>query len=83
MADKIWCLFSVENNYDQPANNLDAWWWNKPSIERLAAYLNCPLDQATDIQVVAIVDIWRGEGSEFGVGGTRFRLEEVPEGKVE
>jgi hypothetical protein len=32
---KIWCLFSVENHYDQPANNLVAAWADNPSIDAL------------------------------------------------
>lgn len=31
--DSIWCLFSIENNYDQPDNNLVMWWATKPSLD--------------------------------------------------
>lgn len=79
---KIWCLFTVENLYDQPDHNLHAWWPERPSLEKLAAFLGRPLDTASDEDVIAILDIWKGRGAKFYVGGTRYRLQEVAEGGV-
>lgn len=83
MADKrptIWCLFQVENNYDQPDNDLAAWWQEKPSVEKLAAYLAHPLDEANSEHIAVVVDIWRGTPGKFSEQGTLYRLEQV-EGK--
>lgn len=80
---KIWCLFSVENDYDQPEHNLRAWWDERPSIEKLADFFCCPLSSANDMDVVALVDIWKGNRAQLsGHGDTRWRLEEVAEGGV-
>lgn len=73
---KIWCLFSVENNYDQPDYNLVTWWAEKPSIERLAAFMRRPLGNNND-DTVAVVKLWSGERVRFETGGASYRLEEV------
>jgi hypothetical protein len=79
---KIWCLFSVASEYDQPRNNLAAWWQEKPSIEKLAAFLAKPLDKADDEDIAKIVDIWRGKPANLGYvsSPTEYRLEQVSEG---
>lgn len=82
MKAKIWCLFSVDANYDQPDNNLVAWWQEKPSIEKLAAFLSQPLDKADDETIAKVVDVWRGKRAHVGYADTEYRLEEVPEGGV-
>lgn len=77
----IWCLFSVDNNYDQPANNLVAFWPERPSIEALAKFLGYNLAQANDDTVVALVDVWKGKGASVAPSDTEFRLEEVQAGQ--
>lgn len=74
---KIWCLFSVENNYDQPDNNLVRWWSQKPTIETLAKFLACPMDKASNDDIVAVVDVWKGEGAR--IRDVNYRLQEVAE----
>ena len=82
MPDKIWCLFSRENLYDQPDNNLVRWWKEKPSIETLAKFLATPLDKGADEDIVKVVDIWRGKTVRLSViGDTDYRLQEVAEGE--
>lgn len=76
----IWCLFSVENNYDQPDNNLVRWWSSKPSIEELARFMGMPLDKTSDEGVVRIVNLWQGQQLTVH-GDTRYRLQEVKEGE--
>lgn len=82
MTNKIWCLFSIENNYDQPENNLVTWWSEKPTIERLAKYMCHPLDKSSDEDLMVTVAIWRGQGSQYHLGDTHYRLEEVEECKA-
>lgn len=78
---KIWCLFSIANNYDQPQNNLERWWSQKPSIEQLGKYMACPLDTADDEDVVKVVNLWQGQTVRFSHNDTDYRLEVVPEGE--
>lgn len=37
--NKIYCLFSVANLYDQPPHNLVAWWSNPPTVKDLIGVL--------------------------------------------
>ncbi len=76
---KIVCLFSVENNYDQPQNNLICWWREKPSIETLAKALDLRFPASSDSETLAIVKVWSGEGAR--IIETDYRLEEVEEGE--
>lgn len=79
---KIWCLFSVDCNYDQPDNNLVAWWQERPSIEKLANFLVVKLGQ-NDEETVNLVKIWGGGSEQLqSRGDTSYRLEEVAEGGV-
>lgn len=83
-ANTIWCLFSVDNNYDQPDNNLVRFWYNKPSIETLAKFMACPLDKATDEDITRVVQLWTGERvTGFSYDTTcQYRLQAVTEGKA-
>lgn len=80
---KVWMLFSVENLYDQPENNLVAWWKTKPTFDDLAKAVGwgqfpCNTDEGT----LYIVNLWQGADKKDKPGGTRYRLEEVEEGVV-
>ncbi len=77
----IWALFSIDNNYDQPENNLIAWWKEKPSFDSLAKGLGfsgfpCCEDEMT----LYVVNLWQGANKQIRPGGTEFRLEELEEG---
>jgi len=80
----IWCLFSEANNYDQPRNNLVAWWQEKPTIEALAKYMACPLDKADSDQILTVAMLWRGDEIQGFPHNeqTRYRLELHGEGGV-
>lgn len=80
-APKIWCLFSVDQNYDQPNNNLVAWWTEKPILEVLFSTLNVTMGERDDT-TVAVVKVWSGENVVVGFG-THYRLEHVSEGKLD
>jgi hypothetical protein len=81
---KIWCVFSVDNNYDQPDNNLVIWFNEKPTLDQLARTLTGKgLDELDEPNIVAIVGIWTGNSDgklPFGFD-TIYRLEEVEEGR--
>lgn len=80
---KIWCLFSVDNNYGQPNNNLVAWWQDKPSLDVFSNVLaGKPLNALDEANIVGIVTIWAGSGDTFPNGfDTSYRLEDVAEGR--
>lgn len=75
---KIWCLFSIKNDYDQPANNLVCWWSKKPSVEQFCAALGVKLGEDDETTVNA-VKIWAGQALQLQHAGTEYRLEEVKE----
>ena len=75
---EIWCLFSVHNNYDQPPNNLVAWWKEKPNFEILAKAIN--IEFKGDENILVVVKIHQGE--EQRISETDYRLEQIIEGKV-
>ena len=37
---KIWVLFVIYNNYDQPDHNLKAWWMDKPDVHKVVRTLH-------------------------------------------
>lgn len=80
---KIWALFSVENNYDQPDNNLVAWWTDKPSFDILAKAVGLagfPCD--SNDMTLYIVNLWQGIEGQIRQGETLYRLKEIKEGKL-
>lgn len=76
----IWCLFGVENNYDQPDNNLLVWWSEKPSIEKILHHFNLHWDSVSDENIVKMVELYRGE--HVRIDDTTYRIQIVEEGKV-
>lgn len=80
MTTQIWFLFSQVNDYNQPANVLVAWWQEKPSIETVAAALNCVFPADDDETTLAIVKIWSGE--ECRINNTDYTLRIVSGGVV-
>ena len=68
----IWCLFSIQNEYDQPDNNLVAWWFEKPEINIIRAIVDDKVD----------ISIFERPFRE-SYCGTKFRIEQLNEGKVE
>jgi hypothetical protein len=78
---KIWCLFSIENNYDQPSHNLEAWWVEKPTFEKIASVLNTSFPANNNDTTLGICNIWQGQ--EHRHNNTDYWLEEVEEGIIE
>jgi hypothetical protein len=76
----IWCIFSIENEYNQPMNNLYGWFPYKPSIVDLANVFGVNFENAKDEDIVNIVQLFRGE--EVRIDNTDFRLEQVTEGLI-
>lgn len=79
---KVWALFSVDlQKYDQPENNLEALFLNKPSLHQLSkAIYGGPLaEQITDENnvdsILWIVSLYKN--NEVNIPGTVYRIEEV------
>lgn len=76
--ETIYCLFGIDNNYDQPKNNLICAWTKKPSHDELKDILKSEYG-LTDKKVNDIRK--KGYQLQIETGGTAFRLEEVIIGK--
>ena len=75
---KICVLFSISNEYNQPENNLVAWWHTKPSFEMLAEAIGVMVDKEKgDSKVGSIL-----RGLEIRVDGANYRLRKIEEGKL-
>lgn len=74
----IWCLFSIANNYDQPENNLEAWWFNKPNTEEIAKIIGIVYDKEKGCKEAGMIL----NGRSVRWVGCDWRLEEVYEGKI-
>lgn len=77
---KIYCLFSIDNDYNQPPNNLVCFWKEKPSLERLGKILCNGFPAASDENTLKIVKIWQGESQR--IGNTDYWLNEREEGRA-
>ena len=71
---EIWCLFSIECKYDQPPNNLIAWWENVPTASQIAAASDLIEDQAETL----LKNYWLTYDIPCVV---EYRLEKCAEGK--
>ncbi|KGM36177.1 hypothetical protein [Inquilinus limosus] len=81
----IWALTSVANLYDQPPNNLVAWWSEKPTLDQVCDALGMgKFPPQTDQAVLQVVNIWSGKTERIGsdISGTDFSLSEIKEGKL-
>ncbi len=74
---KAWFLFSVDNNYDQPPNNMVCWWSEKPKLEEVAKAVDLDFPNGGDEAVLSVVNLWSGK--EVRILNTDYRLEEVME----
>ena len=72
-------LFSVDNNYDQPDNNLIALFKEKPSLPALSKALGLDFPSQDDKITLAIVNIWNSTDTTSGIriADTDYRLETI------
>ena len=79
--EKIWCLFSVENDYDQPDYNLITWWKDKPSYDLIGKALGMKdFTVLGDSAILTIVKL--ASGNRQRICNTDYFLEEIKEGQV-
>ena len=87
MQDSIWCLFSIANNYDQPDNNLVAWFKEKPTFEKLLeTFTNYFGDMKYwDTKSKKLIGMFLQEildGKEVRLNNEDIRLNAICEGEV-
>ena len=76
MSNKIWALFSIANEYDQPENNLEAWWYEKPTFNMIAKLFNITVDKKRGNSFIGKLL----KGQEIREGWYNYRLREIEEG---
>lgn len=76
---QIWVVFSIANLYDQPSNNLEAWWFSKPTFEQLVQVVSSPKD-SEDLQKKKVEALLKD--NILDLGGIEYRLELISEGMV-
>lgn len=74
---KVWAIFSIENDYNQPDNNLVVLYKNKPNFEQLFKRFSRQreLGELEEYEIVGIVGMLSGNTYDFC--GAEYRLEEV------
>lgn len=72
-------LFSIDNEYNQPDNNLVALFKEKPSLPTLAKAIGVDFPSTNDNITLAVVTIWSNIDTTGGIriGETDFRLETI------
>lgn len=74
---KVYAIFSIDNNYDQPENNLEILFQNKPNFESLRTFFfeQLSIDELRDSDIMFLVDLMRGKSVRLY--DTDYRIEEV------
>lgn len=74
---KVYAIFSIANNYDQPENNLEILFQNKPNFEGLRTFFfdQLSIDELRDSDIMFLVDLMRGKSVRLD--DTDYRIEEV------
>lgn len=80
MKNTIYCLFSIENDYNQPNNNLVSFWLTKPSLENLAKSLNFTFPTKDDEITIKLVHLWQGK--EIRLNNKDYRIQEIKEMQI-
>jgi len=74
----IWCLFSIYNEYNQPNDNLEAWWSQKHTFNMLSKVLNIKVDKEKGNKYIGQLL----KGQEVRMNNADYRLHTVKEGKL-
>ena len=74
---KVYAIFSIANNYEQPENNLEILFQNKPNFENLKTFFfdQLSIDELRDSDIMFLVDLMRGKSVRLVY--TEYRIEEV------
>ena len=74
---KVYAIFSIANNYEQPENNLEILFQNKPNFENLKTFFfdQLSIDELRNSDIMFLVDLMRGKSVRLVY--TKYRIEEV------
>ena len=74
---KVYAIFSIAYNYDQPENNLEILFQNKPNFENLKTFFfyQLSIDELRNSDIMFLVDLMRGKSVRLD--DTDYRIEEV------
>ena len=75
---EVWCLFSKEDNYDQPRFNLEYLWLEKPDFIELCKALDVSFQNPEGDKFVSVADILKG--GEAPLEGIIYQLEAMKVG---
>ena len=70
----MYALYSIDNQYYQPDNNLVALYQEKPSLEALGRLFG-GFPSSTDERTLDIVNLWKE--TEVRINDTNYRIEEI------
>lgn len=81
MKNTIWILTSFSNAlYDQPENNLIAWWREKPTLDQVCDAMGMGVfPPEGDECALAVVNVWSGGAR---VADDTYNLREIKEGPL-
>lgn len=75
---KVWAVFSIENEYDQPENNLEKLFKDKPTKEQLNKWYQGYVDEVEGYtKDDRFEQMLVGQEVRFTKMGADYRLEEV------
>ena len=69
----MYLLFSIANNYNQPSNNLECIWEERPTIERIAKFIGHSFPSNSDETTLCLVNLWNGK--RVNLGDYEYRIE--------
>lgn len=74
---KVWAIFRIANQYDQPDNDLVQLYANKPKFEQLLElfFSDTELSDIDENSIIAIVGMLKGE--RVHIYNNEHRLEEI------
>lgn len=73
---KVWAIFSIENEYNQPKNNLIRLYKEKPTVRQLNTWWCEYVDERYDKQEL-LKQLVSGKSVRFNQYGAEYRIEEV------
>lgn len=75
---KVWAIFSIENEYNQPENNLEKLFKDKPTMKELNEWYQGHVDEDDGYKKEdRFEQMLDGEEIRFTKMGADYRLEEV------
>lgn len=75
---KVWAIFSIENEYNQPENNLEKLFKDKPTKEKLNNWYQGYVDEVAGYtKNDRLEQMLSGQEVRFTKMGADYRLEEV------